>query len=74
MATLDNSICKILTNSLVTQFSVLSRVTGKFLLEVVEQWGKLHCLEGEDIMHAHDTVLFPNTRTVEMHLSFVCMT
>ena len=28
----------------------------KFLLEVVEQWGKLHRLEGGDIMHVHDIV------------------
>jgi hypothetical protein len=56
MATLDNSICKILTNSLVTRFSILSRVAGKFLLEDIEQWGKLRHLEGGDIMHAHDIV------------------
>ena len=56
VATLDNFICKILTNGLVTRFSVSSRVAGKFLLEVVEQWGKLRRLEGGDIMHAHDIV------------------
>ena len=43
-------------NGLVTWFSILSRVAGKFLPEVVEQWGKLHCLEGGDIMHAYDIV------------------
>ena len=56
VATLDNSIRKILTNGLVTRFSVSSRVAGKFLPEVVEQWGKLRRLEGGDIMHAHDIV------------------
>jgi hypothetical protein len=39
-----------------TWFSVSLRVTKKFLLEVVEQWGKLHCLEGGDIMHIYDIV------------------
>jgi hypothetical protein len=31
-------------------------VTRKFLPEAIEQWGKLHRLEGGDIMHAHDIV------------------
>ena len=53
---LDDAICKVLTSSLVTRFSVLSKVARKFLPEVIEQWGKLHCLEGGDIMHAHDIV------------------
>ena len=56
VAILDNSIHKILTNGLVTRFSILSRVAGKFLPEDIEQWGKLHHLEGGDIMHAHDIV------------------
>jgi len=29
---------------------------GKILLKVVEQWGKLRCLEGGDIMHVHEIV------------------
>ena len=56
MATLDNSIRTILTNGLVTWFSILSRVAQKFLLEVVKQWGKLCCLKGGDIMHVHEIV------------------
>jgi len=31
-------------------------IAGKFIPEVVEQWGKLHRLEGGDIMHMHDIV------------------
>ena len=53
---LDDAIRTILTNGLVTRFGVTSNVAGKFLLEVVEQWGKLRRLEGGDIMHAHDIV------------------
>ena len=53
---LNPSIRKVLTNGLVTQFGVSSNVTKKFLLEVIEQWGKLRCLEGGDIMHTHDIV------------------
>ena len=53
---LNPSIRKVLTNSLVTWFSVSSNVTKKFLLEVVEQWGKLRHHEGGDIMHVHDIV------------------
>ena len=53
---LDDAICKVLTSRLATQFSVSSKVARKFLLEVVEQWGKLHRLEGRDIMHAHNIV------------------
>jgi len=43
-------------NGLVTWFSVQPKVARKFLLEAVEQWGKLCCLEGGDIMHVHDIV------------------
>jgi hypothetical protein len=43
-------------NGLVTWFGVLLNIAKKFLLEVIEQWGKLHCLEGGDIMHAHDII------------------
>jgi hypothetical protein len=56
MATLGDTICKVLINGLVTWFSVLSNVTKKFLLKVIEQWGKLHHLEGGDIMHMHGIV------------------
>ena len=53
---LDDAIRTILTNSLVTRFGVTFNVAGKFIPEVVEQWGKLRRLEGGDIMHAHDIV------------------
>jgi len=53
---LDDAIHTILTNSLVTRFGVIFNVAGKFILEVVEQWGKLHRLKGGDIMYAHDIV------------------
>jgi hypothetical protein len=53
---LDDTICKVLVNSLATRFSVQPKVARKFLPEAVEQWGKLRRLEGGDIMHAHDIV------------------
>jgi hypothetical protein len=53
---LDKATRKVLTNGLATRFCVSPRVAGKFLPEVVEQWGKLRRLEGGDIMHAHDIV------------------
>jgi len=53
---LDDAISTILINGLVTWFGVTFNVTGKFILEVVEQWGKLYRLEGGDIMHVHDIV------------------
>jgi len=53
---LDDTIHTILTNGLVTRFGVTFNVAGKFILEVIEQWGKLRCLKGGDIMHAHDIV------------------
>ena len=53
---LDDTICKILTNGLATWFCILSTVARKYLLEDVEQWGKLCHLEGGDIMHAHNIV------------------
>jgi hypothetical protein len=56
VATLNNFIHKILTNSLVTQFSVLLRVAQKILPKVIEQWGKLRCLKGGDIMHIYGIV------------------
>ena len=57
-------------NSLVTRFSISSRVAGKFLPEVVEQWGKLHRLEGGDIMHAHDIV---SQHKDSRDASFICV-
>ena len=56
MTTLGDTICKVLSNGLATQFGVSSNVASKFLLEIIEQWGKLHCLEGGDIMHARGIV------------------
>ena len=56
MGPLNPFIRKVLTNGLVTRFGVSSNVTKKFLLEVIEQWGKLRHLEGGDIMHAHDII------------------
>jgi len=43
-------------NGLATQFGVFPRVTRKYLLEDVEQWGKLRHLEGGDIMHVYKIV------------------
>jgi len=43
-------------NGLVTRFGVTFNIAGKFIPEVVKQWGKLRCLKGGDIMHAHDIV------------------
>jgi hypothetical protein len=56
VGTLDGAICKILMNGLVTRFCTLPDVAKKYLLKNGEQWGKLHCLEGRDIMHACDIV------------------
>ena len=56
VAPLNKAICKVITNSLVNWFHALPKVVRKFILEDIEQWGKLHCLEGGDIMHAHDIV------------------
>jgi len=67
---LDDTIRTILTNGLVTRFSVTFNVAGKFILEVVEQWGKLRRLEGGDIMHAHDIV---SNRMDGRDASFVCV-
>jgi len=53
---LKDAIRKVLTNGLATWFCVSPTVARKFLPEVVEQWGKLHRLEGGDIMHAYDIV------------------
>jgi hypothetical protein len=53
---LDNTIRKVLVNSLATRLHVEPKVARKFLPENVEQWGKLRRLEGGDIMHAHDLV------------------
>jgi len=56
VAPLNKAICKVITNSLATRFCALPKVVRKFILEDVEQWGKLHCLEGGDIIHVHDIV------------------
>jgi len=56
VGTLNKAIRKVLTNGLATQFSVFPRVARKYLLEDVEQWGKLCHLEGGDIMHAYKIV------------------
>ena len=53
---LDDTIRKVIVNGLATRFGVQPNVARKFLLEDVEQWGKLCRLEGGDIMHAHDIV------------------
>ena len=70
MGTLDPPIRKVLTNSLVTRFGVSLNVAKKFLPEVVEQWGKLHRLEGGDIMHAHDII---SKRRDGRDASFICV-
>ena len=57
-------------NSLATRFCVEAKVAKKFLLEAVEQWGKLRRLEGGDIMHAHNIV--PKCMDGR-DASFVCM-
>ena len=67
---LDDAIRTILTNGLVTRFGVTFNVAGKFIPEVVEQWGKLRRLEGGDIMHAHDIV---SKRMDGRDTSFVCV-
>jgi len=53
---LDDTIRKVLVNGLATRFCVTPAVARKFLPKDVEQWGKLHRLEGGDIMHVHDIV------------------
>jgi hypothetical protein len=53
---LNDTIRKVLVNGLATRFCVQPRVARKFLLENVEQWGKMCRLEGGDIMHAHDII------------------
>jgi len=56
VGTLNKAIRKVLTNGLATRFGVFPRVARKYLPEDVEQWGKLRCLEGGDIMHAYKIV------------------
>jgi len=56
VAPLNKAIHKVITNGLATRFHALPKVIRKFIPEDVEQWGKLHHLEGGDIMHAHDIV------------------
>jgi len=68
MSSIDGAIRKVLASGLATQFDVLSWVTKKIIPEVIEQWGKLHCLEGGDIMPCIRS--FPDVGTAEMrHLS-----
>jgi len=56
VAPLNKAIRKVIMNGLVTQFHALPKVVRKFILEDIEQWGKLRRLEGGDIMHGHDIV------------------
>jgi len=56
VAPLNKAIHKVITNSLATWFRALPKVVRKFILEDIEQWGKLRHLEGGDIMHVHDIV------------------
>jgi len=56
VGTLNKAIHKVLTNGLAMRFGVFPRVARKYLLEDVEQWGKLCRLEGGDIMHAYKIV------------------
>jgi len=56
MGPLGDTMRKVLTNGLVTWFGVGRRVARKFLLDNIEQWGKLCHLEGGDIMHTHEIV------------------
>jgi len=56
MGPLGDTMRKVLTNGLVTRFGVRRRVARKFLLDNIEQWGKLRRLEGGDIMHMHEIV------------------
>ena len=56
MSSIDGTICKVLASGLATWFDVSSWVAKKIIPEVIKQWGKLHRLEGGDIMHAHKIV------------------
>ena len=56
MGPLGDSVRKVLTNGLATWFCILANVARKFLPDNIEQWGKLHRLEGRDIMHMHDII------------------
>jgi len=70
MDPLGDTMYKVLTNGLVTWFSVRRRVTRKFLPDNIEQWGKLRCLEGGDIMHPHEIV----SKRMDGHdTSFICV-
>jgi len=53
---LGDTIRNVLKNGLATRFGVKPNIMRKFLLDNIEQWGKLRRLEGGDIMHAHDIV------------------
>jgi len=56
MSSIDGTIHKVLASGLATRFDVLSQITKKIIPEVIKQWGKLHCLEGGDIMHMHKII------------------
>jgi len=70
VGTLNKAIRKVLTNGLAMWFGVFPRVTRKYLPEDVEQWGKLHCLEGGDIMHAYKIV---SKRMDGRDVTFICV-
>ena len=67
---LGDTMRKVLTNGLVTRFSVGRRVARKFLLDNIEQWGKLCRLEGGDIMHMHEIV---SKHMDGRNASFICV-
>jgi len=45
---LGDTMRKVLMNGLVTQFGIRRSVARNVLPDNIEQWGKLHCLEGGD--------------------------
>jgi hypothetical protein len=67
---LGDAIYNVLTYGLATWFCVSSKVARKFILKDVEQWGKLHHLEGGDIMHTHDIV---SKHMDSQDASFICV-
>jgi len=70
VGTLNKAIRKVLMNGLATRFGVFPRVARKYLPEDVEQWGKLRCLEGGDIMHAYKIV---SKRMDGRDATFICV-
>jgi len=53
---LGDTIHNVLKNGLATRFGVKPNIARKILPDNIEQWGKLCCLEGGDIMYMHDIV------------------